>query len=354
MAPAIAKPVIDTTNPFLLGFAGGVPGVPLSPALSAQDKNSPRSEQADALATKALAAAKVKEAEKPAAPAVSPRLAVKVATCVHAHPDSLIYDLLSRFHLQLVGEELVIPDGRRFPVYRSSTNSSGFEGVYGTEGRWLAAIRSRPGEREESVGLFQSSLEAALAYTRAEKSPSSAEGSQAGSVVAASREECEKEHEKMLALYLELVRCEEKRYPGVYHALLRAMELCAKELKTPEAALKCVAEALNGHEGLAQCFEALLPGGHMLPVLAPIVLPPPRSGVPKVGRPLGSGKAQTAAKAGVPTAARRKRPMNTGLGVGPVAGFPPVETSPPGGKRSRIKKDYAAMAAGAALPSNMK
>lgn len=321
---------VDTTNPFLLGLAGGVPGIPLSPNLTAQDQTSPRSEQADALAVKALAAAKAKEAEmKPAAAlAVSPRLAVR-----------------------LEGDELVIPDGRRFPAHRSEKNSSGFEGVYGTEGRWVAAIRSSPGMREESLGLYQTTLEAALAYTRAERAPCSSEGSQAGPPVVPLREDYEREHEKMLALYLELVRCEEKRHPGVYRALLRAMELCANELKTPEAALKCIAEALNGHEGLAQCFEALLPGGHMLPIVAPVVQAPVRG---RVGRPPGSGKAAAAAKAALAGQTKPRKRPNTGLGVGPVAGFPPIEVSPPGGKRSRIKKDYAAMAAGAALPGSMK
>ena len=45
------------------------------------------------------------------------------------------------------------------------------------------------------------------------------------------------EQARMLGLFLELVRVEDKKYPGVYHALVRAMELCAKELKTPEACL---------------------------------------------------------------------------------------------------------------------
>ena len=57
----------------------------------------------------------------------------------------------------------------------------------------------------------------------------------------------------VLGLFLELVRVGDKKYPGVYHALV---ERWNSELKTPEALrLRCVAEALNGHQGLAECFS---------------------------------------------------------------------------------------------------
>ena len=72
--------------------------------------------------------------------------------------------------VQEEGDELVLGDGRRFAIHRCppSEYGSGLRGVYGGgEGnrQWVASIR-RDGGKEELLGMYETKLEAALAYTR--------------------------------------------------------------------------------------------------------------------------------------------------------------------------------------------
>jgi len=247
----------------------------------------------------------------------------------------------------------------------------------------VASIR-REGGKEELLGMYETKLEAALAYTRehATAGSSSREGSGMGlDAVEGDRHggNPREEQARMLGLFLELVRVEDKKYPGVYHALVRAMELCAKELKTPEACLRCVAEALNGHQGLAECFEALLPGAHELPVLEPTVqLASPPGGrrydygaaalvkakptpgpSPKEPRPAnkpGPGRPRKNANRAQGPAQPRPKKSKPNPGLPPPAGPSPPEAGQQGGRgsRQRVKKDYASMAAGSPLPADLK
>ena len=77
------------------------------------------------------------------------------------------------------------------------------------------------------------------------------------------------------------------------------------------------------------------------------------------GRPRGRPPAKKVAKdPNAPKVPRpKKRPANpvpVAAAVAPLAVGAPAAATPDRGKRSRVKKDYASMAAGAALPPNMK